>query len=107
MDFDCVYGAICDFKTIDLGNCKITEPSDGRIDIAGNFDNYGIVGGDGKWTKHVVIDIDDESGVKAPVSNNAKVSKVYNVSGVQQQKLTRGLNIIRMDNGTVRKVLKK
>lgn len=107
LDFDCVYGAICDFKKIDLGNCKITEPSDGRIDIAGNYENYAIVGGDGNWAKHVVIDIDDESDVNAPVSNNAKVSKVYNVSGVQQQKLTRGLNILRMDNGTVRKVLKK
>ena len=107
LDFDCVYGAICDFKKIDLGNCKITEPLDGRIDIAGNFDNYGIVGGDGKWAKHVIIDIDDESGVKAPVSSNAKVDKVFSVSGAEQQKLTRGLNILRMDDGTVHKVLKK
>lgn len=107
LDFDCEQAAICDFKTIDLGNCKITEPSDGRIDIAGNYDNLAIVGGDGKWAKHVVIDIDEESGLKAPVSNNAKVSKVYNVSGAEQQKLTRGLNILRMDDGTVRKVLKK
>lgn len=105
IQLDTKRAGVCDFMKIDLGNCKIEEPSDGSIDKAGYSNNLAIVDGSGEWAKYVVISIDD--AVENLNRGDAKVNKIYDVSGAEKQKLSRGLNILRMDDGTVRKVLKK
>ena len=106
IQLDTKYAAVSDFKVIDLGNCRIEEPYDGRVDIGGFYNNLAIVDGTGDWAKYVVISIIDE-GVENLNRSDAKVNRIYDVSGAEKQKLSRGLNILRMDDGTVRKILKR
>lgn len=41
------------------------------------------------------------------VANTAASSEIYNVAGVRQNSLNKGINVVKMTNGTVRKVLVK
>jgi len=47
------------------------------------------------------------SGISAGMSsNNATVRTIYSVNGKKQKELQRGVNIVRMSDGTIRKVIK-
>ncbi len=40
-------------------------------------------------------------------TTDAKVSEIYGVNGARKSQLTKGLNIVKMSDGTVKKVLVK
>jgi hypothetical protein len=47
------------------------------------------------------------TGIQRVESDSKEVVEIYNVSGVRQSAISRGLNIIRMSDGTTRKVFVK
>ena len=42
-----------------------------------------------------------------PATDNVKAEAIYDVNGVRQNSLTKGINIVKMSDGTVKKVIKK
>jgi hypothetical protein len=47
------------------------------------------------------------TGIQRVESDSKEVVEIYNLSGVRQSAISRGLNILRMSDGTTRKVLVK
>ena len=50
---------------------------------------------------------EEATGIQRTVSNDSKSFKTYNINGYEQNGQQRGLNIIRMSDGTVKKVIVK
>ena len=42
-----------------------------------------------------------------PANGNAETAAIYDVNGVRQNSLSKGINIVKMSDGTVKKVIKK
>ena len=42
-----------------------------------------------------------------PATNNVKAEAIYDVNGVRQNNLTKGINIVKMNDGTTKKIIKK
>jgi hypothetical protein len=59
-----------------------------------------------QWKEFFFID-EGATGIQRTVSNDSKSFKTYNISGYEQNGQQRGLNIIRMSDGTVKKVMVK
>lgn len=59
------------------------------------------------WKKFKNIQESAFAGVEGIASDTATPVKYYSVDGKQHSKAMRGLNIIRMSDGTVKKVVKK
>lgn len=65
----------------------------------GYFDEYLLLNSEVKLIK--------ATGIQRVESDSKEVVEIYNVSGVRQSAISRGLNILRMSDGTTRKVLVK
>ena len=50
---------------------------------------------------------DDETGLSDLLSGEKEVEGIYNLQGVRQPRMQKGVNVIRMADGTVRKVIVK
>ncbi len=63
----------------------------------------------GPWSRFgtIVALTDEEVGIKAIDNGQLTIDNAYDLSGRQQRKMQKGINIIRMSNGTTRKVLVK
>ena len=49
-----------------------------------------------------------QSGISQPeVSGEATVQEIYSMDGIKQPQLQHGLNIVRMSDGTIRKIIRK
>ena len=59
-----------------------------------------------QWKEFFFID-EGATGIQRTVSNDSKSFKTYNINGYEQNGQQRGLNIIRMNDGTVKKVMVK
>lgn len=58
--------------------------------------------------EHAKLSFDETSGVKqAPMASDAIATGFYGTAGEKRSQLERGLNIVRMSDGTVRKVMVK
>ncbi len=51
--------------------------------------------------------VNETEGITPASSTNATIESVYSVSGVRQQQMGHGVNIVRMSDGTVRKIFVK
>ena len=59
-----------------------------------------------QWKEFFFID-EGATGIQRTVSNDSKSFRTYNINGYEQNGQQRGLNIIRMSDGTVKKVIVK
>ena len=59
-----------------------------------------------QWKEFFFID-EEATGIQRTVSNDLKSFRTYNINGYEQNGQQRGLNIIRMSDGTVKKVIVK
>ena len=59
-----------------------------------------------QWKEFFFID-EGATGIQRTVSNDLKSFRTYNINGYEQNGQQRGLNIIRMSDGTVKKVMVK
>lgn len=41
-----------------------------------------------------------------PATDNAEATAIYDVNGVRQNSLTKGINIVKMSDGTTKKIIK-
>lgn len=62
---------------------------------------------DGKQTYFIKISPDATSGINEAEDSRAGTYSIYNIYGIKQQTLRKGINIIESDNGTVKKVFVK
>ena len=50
----------------------------------------------------------DDSGIsQVEVSGEATIEEIYTINGVRHSELQQGLNIVRMSDGTIRKIIRK
>lgn len=59
------------------------------------------------WKSFANIEEVDFAGVESVGSDAAEVVAVYNMQGIRTDKLQKGLNIVKMSDGTTRKMIKK
>ena len=96
--------SVCFFKSVKWLNGSLAEPVNGKFDPTSTY----IVDANGnKATKVVFIDKDATAIDAVEVDRNADVRDIFDASGRQTQNARSGLNIIRMSDGTVRKVMVK
>lgn len=96
-----MYGSICDIASMTLTDCKITAPEGAYYDA----EKKGVVL-DGELVKKQIIIEPMPEGIDTTV-DNGKVVGVYDVAGHRLNGLQRGVNIVKMDNGTRMKVVQK
>lgn len=100
-----VAGSVYDFTDITFRNgSKLLEPEGAWYDNTNKF----VTTGSGKATGIVFAD-KDATGIEGVLMNDAdlKVEGIYDAQGRQVDELQQGVNIIRMSDGTTRKVIKK
>ena len=59
---------------------------------------------DGKQTYFIKVSPDATSGINEAEDSRAGTYSIYNIYGIKQQTLRKGINIIESGNGTVKKV---
>ena len=99
-------GGIWGLKNFSMSNCKITIPSGGYF----NADAHCIVASGSTAAKKVLIlSVNDKiTAIDAvQVNNDAEVRAIYDAGGRHIEGARSGLNIVRMKDGTVRKVMVK
>ncbi len=75
-----------------------------------SFDTYE---GDKVTLANIIKEVEDflntTTGIETikPANGNAETAAIYDVNGVRQNSLTKGINIVKMSDGTVKKVIKK
>lgn len=78
-----------------------------------SFDTYEGDNGDKVTLANIIKEVEDflntTTGIETikPANGNAETAAIYNVNGVRQNSLTKGINIVKMSDGTVKKVIKK
>ena len=90
---------VCDSQALDdisKWECTLSVPK-------GTVSNYQQAA---QWKEFFFID-EGATGIQRTVSNDSKSFKTYNINGYEQNGQQRGLNIIRMSDGTVKKVMVK
>lgn len=92
------------FKSVTWLNGSLAEPVNGKFDPESTY----IVDANGnKATRVVFIDQAATAIDAVEVDNNADIRSIYDANGRQMDSARKGLNIIRMSDGTVRKVMVK
>ena len=82
----------------------MAEPVNGKFDPESTY----IVDANGNHAQRVVFIDKATTAIDAvEVDRNADVRNIYDASGRQTDSARKGLNIIRMSDGTVRKVMVK
>ena len=100
-------------KSYTEGDSKLTDAIVKQINDALKSYNYNTYKKDGEAKLNAAINA-AEDFIKATTGINeigstkdAKVSEIYGVNGARKSQLTKGLNIVKMSDGTVKKVLVK
>lgn len=100
-------------KSYTEGDSKLTDAIVKQINDALKSYNYNTYMKDGQAKLNAAIQaaeafINDTTGINEIGSTtDAKVSEIYGVNGARKSQLTKGLNIVKMSDGTVKKVLVK
>ena len=100
-------------KSYTEGDSKLTDAIVKQINDALKSYNYNTYKKDGKAKLENAIKAAEEfikntTGINEIGSTtDAKVSEIYGVNGARKSQLTKGLNIVKMSDGTVKKVLVK
>ena len=99
-----VGGYVCFFQNVTWPNGKLLTPVNGYYDTTERY----IFDANGNKAKTVVFGDKDATGIEAvEIDNDAEVKAIYDAAGRETTTAKRGLNIIRMSDGTVRKVMVK
>lgn len=99
-----VAGSVYDFTDITFRNgSKLLEPEGAWYD---NTNKY-VTTGSSKATGIVFADKDATGIMGIEMDENAEVESIFDAQGRQVDELQQGVNIIRMSDGTTRKVIKK
>ena len=78
-----------------------------------SFDTYEGDNGDKVTLSNIIKEVEDflntTTGIETikPANGNAETAAIYDVNGVRQNSLSKGINIVKMSDGTVKKVIKK
>ena len=78
-----------------------------------SFDTYEGDNGDKVTLANIIKEVEDflntTTGTETikPANGNAETAAIYDVNGVRQNSLCKGINIVKMSDGTVKKVIKK
>lgn len=78
-----------------------------------SFDTYEGDNGDKVTLANIIKEVEDflntTTGIETikPANGNAETAAIYDVNGVRQNCLSKGINIVKMSDGTVKKVIKK
>lgn len=95
-------GCVVDFGSIEFKGCGVKTPAD-----AGLYDKS-ICYTNGKRIKDQVIISTDVAAIEPiEVAKDAEIKAIYDAAGRQTTTAKHGLNIIRMNDGTVRKIMVK
>lgn len=98
-------------KSYTEGDSKLTDAIVKQINDALKSYNYNTYKKDGEAKLKAAIEAAEEfitTGINEIGSTkDAKVSEIYGVNGARKSQLTKGLNIVKMSDGTVKKVLVK
>lgn len=108
-DFYC-YAEKCPTATTDVftstpieqATLYVPESAIGAYTLAEPWNLFGTIAAAGG--NFVAPEKDSETAI-AGLQNAGKVQQVYSVGGMQTSKLQRGINIVRMSDGSIRKVL--
>ena len=104
---DVAKGGVKGLASLVLSDCKITVPSNGVFSST----YHGVVpqGSSSLASKVQIKSVNDNvTAIEAvEVDNNAEVKAIYDAAGRESNTAKRGLNIIRMSDGTVRKIMVK
>ncbi len=104
---DVAKGGVKGLASLVLSDCKITVPSNGVFSST----YHGVVpqGSSSLASKVQIKSVNDNvTAIEAvEVDNNAEVKAIYDAAGRESNTAKRGLNIIRMSDGTIRKVMVK
>ena len=93
------------FKSLDLQNgTQILEPEGAHFDAA----QYCVVDASGAVASGVVFADASATGIEGVIMNaDAEVRDIFDAEGRQLNEMQNGVNIVRMSDGTTRKVIKK
>ena len=93
------------FKSLDLQNgTQILEPEGAHFDAA----QYCVVDASGAVASGVVFADASATGIEGVIMNaDAEVQDIFDAEGRQLNEMQNGVNIVRMSDGTTRKVIKK
>ena len=98
-------------KSYTEGDSKLTDAIVKQINDALKSYNYNTYEDGGKAKLDAAIKAAEgfiTTGINEIGSTtDAKVSEIYGVNGARKSQLTKGLNIVKMSDGTVKKVLVK
>lgn len=98
-------------KSYTEGDSKLTDAIVKQINDALKSYNYNTYKKDGEAKLKAAIEAAEDfitTGINEIGSTkDAKVSEIYGVNGARKSQLTKGLNIVKMSDGTVKKVLVK
>lgn len=78
-----------------------------------SFNTYEGDNGDKVTLANIIKEVEDflntTTGIETikPANGNAETAAIYDVNGVRQNSLSKGINIVKMSDGTVKKVIKK
>ena len=78
-----------------------------------SFDTYEGDNGDKVTLANIIKEVEDFLNTTTrietikPANGNAETAAIYDVNGVRQNSLSKGINIVKMSDGTVKKVIKK
>ncbi|GEM_PF-1963010 len=100
-----VAGSVYDFTDLTFRNgSKLLEPEGAWYDNTNKF----VTTGSGRATGIVFAD-KDATGIEGVLMSDAdlKVEGIYDAQGRQLQQMQKGVNILRMSDGTTRKVVKQ
>lgn len=100
-------GNLYGFGKLYLSDTYLIEPAGGKYDTSKHIlvDSKGV---DAKSILFGPYELLGIEGLEADDSTGeAEVKNIYDLNGAQQTELKRGVNIIRMSDGTVRKVIRK
>ena len=112
------YGAICSFRKFSMKGVKCVSPvpdpnateedkKDPNSTKTVSFDKGGVTNAYGTpWDIAVLVRETAGIDAKPSVKNNATVVAVYDVSGRLLKDLQKGINIVRYNDGSVKKVIK-
>ena len=98
-------GCVQYFKSLELPNgTQILEPEGAHFDAA----QYCVVNASGAIANGVVFADASATGIEGVIMNaDAEVTDVFDAEGRQLNEMQPGVNILRMSDGTTRKVVRK
>ena len=100
-------GSLYGFGKLYLSDTYLIEPAGGKY----NTSKHELVDSNGNTAKNILFGPYELLGIENmeadTTDGNAEVKHIYDMNGAEQTELKRGVNIIRMSDGTVRKVIRK